>query len=101
MPRQILEHDDSADEGDPKSSAPAGRKAEKMGELRDGDDDRRGVGSGPEEVRGEDDADGQEGDSRQESRSPSHRREELGLGLQFRLRTKASEREKGGTNEGS
>ena len=43
-----------------------------MGELRGGDDDRRGFGSGTEEIRGENDADGEEGDGRQEPRGPRH-----------------------------
>lgn len=36
MPRKILEHDDAADEGDPKRCAPGGGETENMGEFDEG-----------------------------------------------------------------
>lgn len=36
MPRQILEHNDAADEGDPEGSPPGSGEAEEVGEFEEG-----------------------------------------------------------------
>lgn len=69
MPRKMLEHDDSADEGDPESSAEAGGEAEEVGHLQ-GSGERGGisaVGFRSEGFRGKEDSECKESYCSEES----------------------------------